>query len=70
MQNSIYKKTSLPSGTVMFLINKKRNSKNNLIIVNAAGRVTPFALNFGKSQDNIIVTIVCDNAGNIKINEK
>ncbi len=70
VKNSIYKKSSLPNGATMFLITKKHSSNNNLIIVNSAGRVTPFVLTISKGQDKIIITIVSDSAGNIKINEK
>lgn len=70
LKNSIYKKTYLPSGSVMFLVKKKHKTKLNYIIINATGRVSPFTLSLGKNKDKILLTIIGDSFGNIKIEHK
>jgi general secretion pathway protein H len=69
-KNSIYKKTFLPNGAFMFLINKKHKTKLNYIIINATGRISPFTLSLGKGENNTMVSIICDSFGNVKIENK
>lgn len=69
-KNSLYKKTFLPNGAFMFLINKKHKTKLNYIIINAAGRVSPFTLSIKKGENKTMLTIVCDSFGNVKIENK
>lgn len=69
-KNSIYKKTYLPTGVMMFLINKKHKTKLNYIIINAVGRISPFILSLGKNDNKTMMFIICDSFGNIKIENK
>lgn len=70
LKNSVYQKTTIPKGTIINLINNQQKPKNNFIIINAAGRVTPFRLTFSKNPNKIITAIICDSFGNLKIDNK
>lgn len=66
MQDYIFKTKKLPNGAVMFLTVKKQNPAPDMIIVNPAGDMSPFKLQFGHDKQNILVTLTGNRGGTIK----
>lgn len=66
MQDIIFKTKKLPHGATMFLTVKKQNPAPDLIIINPAGDMSPFKLQFGHDKQNILVTLTGNRGGTIK----